>query len=141
MKFKLVKLKKSDPIFNSGFIFTNQKIINMNKKTSQNSEDGQLAARKKNEKAPAKGNVKMNSYNDKDLFKRYLKLFGDEPPFPPANIMKTLVKMKEDGTFEEKLDLVKDNKTKKIVNTIEKLSGEKMSLNHPFFDIDFDKDT
>ena len=27
MKVKWVKLKKSDPIFNSGFIFTNQKII------------------------------------------------------------------------------------------------------------------
>ena len=93
------------------------------------------------ENRKAKGNVKMNSYNDKDLFKRYLKLFGDNPPFPPEHIMKTLVKMKEDGTFKEKLDLVKDNKTKKIVNTIEKLSGEKMSLNHPFFDIDFDKDT
>ena len=85
--------------------------------------------------------MEMNSYKDKDLFKRYLKLFGDNPPFPPEHIMKTLVKMKEDGTFKDKLDLVKDNKTKKIVNTIEKLSGEKMSLNHPFFDIDFDKDT
>ena len=46
MKFKLVKLKKSDPIFNSGFIFTNQKIINMNTKTSQNSEDGQKGNKK-----------------------------------------------------------------------------------------------
>ena len=55
MKFKLVKLKKSDPTFNSGFIFTNPKIINRSIKTSQNSEDGQLAARKKNEKAPGRG--------------------------------------------------------------------------------------
>ena len=93
------------------------------------------------EKRQAKGNVKMNSYDDKDLFERYLKLFGDEPPFPPEHIMKTLVKMKEDGTFEEKLNLVKGKRTKKIVNTIEKISGEKMSLKHPFFDIDFDKDT
>ena len=93
------------------------------------------------ENRQAKGNVKMNSYNDKDLFKRYLKLFWDEPPFPPEHIMKTLVKMKEDGTFEEKLNLVKGKRTKKIVNTIEKISGEKMSLKHPFFDIDFDKDT
>ena len=89
----------------------------------------------------AKGNVKMDKNSDNDLFKRYLKLFGNEPPFPPEHIMKTLVKMKEDGTFEEKLDLVKGNKTKKIVSTIEKISGKKMSLNHPFFDIDFDKDT
>ena len=69
------------------------------------------------------------------LLKKYIELFGDEPPFPPENIMKTLVKMKEDGTFEEKLSLV-EGKTKKIVNTIEKISGEKMSLKHPFFDID-----
>ena len=68
----------------------------------------------------------MNSYSDKDLFKRYLKLFGDKPPFPPEHIMKTLVKMKEDGTFEEKLNLVKGKK-KKIVNTIEKISGKKCS--------------
>ena len=93
------------------------------------------------ENQQAKGNVKMDKNSDNDLFKRYLKLFGDEPPFPPEHIMKTLVKMKEDGTFEEKLNLVKGNKTKKIVNTIEKISGEKMSLKHPFFDIDFDKDT
>ena len=46
MKFKLVKLKKSDPIFNSGFIFTNQKIKNRNKSTSQNSEDEQKSSKK-----------------------------------------------------------------------------------------------
>ena len=92
-------------------------------------------------KHQAKGDIKMNRYSDKDLFKRYLKLFGDEPPFPPEHIMKTLVKMKEDGTFEKKLDLIKGDKTKKIVNTIEKISGEKMSPKHPFFDIDFEKDT
>ena len=79
----------------------------------------------------------MNSYDDKDLFERYLKLFGDEPPFPPEHIMKTLVKMKEDGTFEKKLDLIKGDKTKKL-NTIEN-SGEKMSPKHPFFDIDFER--
>ena len=92
-------------------------------------------------KYQAKGDIKMNSYSDKDLFKRYLKLFGDKPPFPPEHIMKTLVKMKEDGTFEKKLDLIKGDKTKKIVNTIEKISGEKMSPKHSFFDIDFEKDT
>jgi len=93
------------------------------------------------ENRQAKGNVKMDKNSDNDLFKRYLKLFGNEPPFPPEHIMKTLVKMKEDGTFEEKLNLVKGKGTKKIVNNIEKISGEKMSLKHPFFDIDFDKDT
>ena len=63
-------------------------------------------------KHQAEGNMEMNSYKDKDLFKRYLKLFGNEPPFPPEHIMKTLVKMKEDGTFEEKLNLVKGKRTK-----------------------------
>ena len=58
MKFKLVKLKKSDPIFNSGFIFTNQKIINMHTKTSQNSADGQKAARNRSGKSPSKGKSK-----------------------------------------------------------------------------------
>ena len=93
------------------------------------------------ENQQAKGNVKMDKNSDNDLFKRYLKLFGDEPPFPPEHIMKTLVKMKEDGTFEDKLNLVKGKRTKKSVNTIEKISGEKMSLKHSFFEIDFDKDT
>ena len=54
MKFKLVKLNKSKPIFNSGFILTNPKIINRSTKTSQNSEDGQKAARNRNGKAPRK---------------------------------------------------------------------------------------
>ena len=58
MKFKLVKLKKSDPIFNSGFIFTNPKIINRSKKTSHNSEDGQKAESNRIEKAPSKGRYK-----------------------------------------------------------------------------------
>ena len=66
------------------------------------------------ENQQAKGNVKMDKNSDNDLFKRYLKLFGNEPPFPPEHIMKTLVKMKEDGTFEKKLDLVKGNKIKKL---------------------------
>ena len=87
MKFKLVKLKKNDPIFNSGFIFTNQKIINRNKSTSKIVKMSKKQQQTKIEKRRV-GNVKMNSYDDKDLFERYLKLFGDEPPFPPEHIMK-----------------------------------------------------
>ena len=41
---------------------------------------------------------------DKNLLKEYIKYFGDKPPIPPDNIMRTLVKMKTDGTFEEKLE-------------------------------------
>ena len=58
MKFKLVKLKKSDTIFNSGFILTNPKIINRGTQTSQNSEDGQKAESTRIEKVPSKGRYK-----------------------------------------------------------------------------------
>ena len=44
----------------------------------------------------------MSEYDDEQLFQRYLELFGEEPPFPPKHIMKSLVRMKEDGTFEER---------------------------------------
>ena len=40
----------------------------------------------------------------KNLLEEYIKYFGDKPPIPPDNIMRTLVKMKTDGTFEEKLE-------------------------------------
>ena len=58
MKVKWVKLKKSDPIFNSGFMFTNRKIINRNMKTTHNSEDGQNAESNRIEKVPSKGRYK-----------------------------------------------------------------------------------
>ena len=48
--------------------------------------------------------------------------------------------MKEDGTFEEKLNLVKGKRTKNC-KYYRKNQWKKMSLKHPFFDIDFDKDT
>ena len=82
----------------------------------------------------------MSEYEDKDLFQRYLELFGEDPPFPPKHIMKSLVRMKEDGTFEEKLKILSGKKGQEITKDIEKKTGQKLSINHPIFDIDFDKD-
>ena len=82
----------------------------------------------------------MSEYDDEQLFQRYLELFGKEPPFPPKHIMKSLVRMKEDGTFEEKLEILSGEKGQEIKNDIEKKTGHKLSINHPIFDIDFDKE-
>ena len=73
------------------------------------------------------------------LLKKYIELFGDEPPLPPEHIMRSLVKMKEDGTFEQKMSVFETTVGKKAIKYIEEKSGEPMSLNHPIFDIDFDK--
>ena len=82
----------------------------------------------------------MSEYDDEQLFQRYLELFGEEPPFPPKHIMKSLVRMKEDGTFEEKLEILSGEKGQEIKNDIETKTGHKLSINHPIFDIDFDKE-
>ena len=36
------------------------------------------------------------------LLKKYIHYFGDKPPFPPKHIMESLVRMKDDGTFDKK---------------------------------------
>ena len=41
-----------------------------------------------------------------ELFKKYIHYFGDKQPFPPKHIMESLVRMKDDGTFDEKLKAV-----------------------------------
>ena len=82
----------------------------------------------------------MSEYDDEQLFQRYLELFGKEPPFPPKHIMKSLVRMKEDGTFDEKLEILSGEKGQEIKNDIETKTGQKLSINHPIFDIDFDKE-
>ncbi len=78
--------------------------------------------------------------DDKELLEEYISFFGDEPPIPPIHIMKTLVRMKKDGTFDEKMK--QKSKMEPLIKKIEELSEEKMSKDHPFFDIDFNrKDT
>ena len=67
-----------------------------------------------------------------ELFKKYIHYFGDKPPFPPKHIMESLVRMKDDGTFDAKLKAVSSIRGK-LKDKIEEASGEKMSINHPFF--------
>ena len=74
-----------------------------------------------------------------ELLKKYIYYFGDKPPFPPKHIMESLVRMKDDETFDEKLKAVSSLKGE-LKENIEEVSGEKMSINHPFFDEDFDKE-
>ena len=74
-----------------------------------------------------------------ELFKKYIHYFGDKPPFPPKHIMESLVRMKEDGTFDKKLKAV-SSISKKFREEIEEVSTEKISINHPFFNEKFDKE-
>ena len=53
--------------------------------------------------------------------------------------MESLVRMKDDGTFDKKLKAV-STVSDKFRGEIEDISGEKMSVNHPFFDEKFDKE-
>ena len=72
-----------------------------------------------------------------ELLKKYIHYFGDKPPFPPKHIMESLVRMKDDGTFDEKLKAVSSIKGK-LIDKIEEVSGEKTSIKHPIFDEKFD---
>ena len=67
-----------------------------------------------------------------ELLKKYIHYFGDKPPFPPKHIMESLVRMKDDGTFDAKLKAVSSIRGK-LKDKIEEASGEKMSINHPVF--------
>ena len=74
-----------------------------------------------------------------ELFKKYINYFGYKPPFPPKHMMESLVRMKDDGTYDKKLKAV-SSISDKVRSEIEEVSGEKMSINHPFFDEDFNKE-
>ena len=67
-----------------------------------------------------------------ELLKKYIHYFGDKPPFPPKHIMESLVRMKDDGTFDAKLKAVSSIRGE-LKDKIEETSEEKMSINHPFF--------
>ena len=77
----------------------------------------------------------MKIMDEKKLLEEYISFFGDEPPIPPIHIMKTLVKMKKDGTFDEKMK--QKPKMEPFIKKVEELYGEKMSMDHPFLDIDY----
>ena len=72
-----------------------------------------------------------------ELLKKYIYYFGDKPPLPPKHIMESLVRMKDDGTFDEKLKAVSSFRGE-LREKIEEVNGEKMSINHPIFDEKFD---
>ena len=72
-----------------------------------------------------------------ELLKKYIYYFGDKPPLPPKHIMESLVRMKDDGTFDEKLKAVSSLRGE-FREKIEEVSGEKISINHPIFDKRFD---
>ena len=74
-----------------------------------------------------------------ELLKKYIHYFGDKPPFPPKHIMESLVRMKDDGTFDKKLKAVSSLRGE-LKEKIEEVSGEKMSVNHPVFDEKLDKE-
>ena len=74
---------------------------------------------------------------EKELLKKYIYYFGNKPPFPPKQIMESLVRMKDDGTFDEKLKAVSSFRSE-LKEKIEEVSGEKMSINHPIFNEKFD---
>jgi len=67
-----------------------------------------------------------------ELLKKYIHYFGDKPPFPPKHIMESLVRMKDDGTFDAKLKAVSSIRGE-LKEKIEEANGEKMSINHTFF--------
>ena len=77
---------------------------------------------------------------EKELLKKYIYYFGKKPPFPPKQIMESLVRMKDDVTFDEKLKAVSSFRGK-LREKIEEVSREKISINHPIFDEKFDKKT
>ena len=75
---------------------------------------------------------------EKELFKKYIYYFGNKPPFPPKQIMESLVRMKDDGTFDKKLKAV--SQIGDIVRSkIETINKDRMTINHRFFDEKFDK--
>ena len=76
--------------------------------------------------------------DEKKLLEEYILLFGDEPPLPPVHIMKTLVDMKNTGTFDEKMEQIKPH-LDSFGKTIEDVTGVEFSLEHPYFEIDFSK--
>ena len=74
--------------------------------------------------------------DDKKLLSEYIKYFGDQPPFPPVQIMETLVEMKKNNTFDDALDKMSPH-VDTFRETVENVTGKPMNLENPFFDMDF----
>ena len=75
---------------------------------------------------------------EKELIEKYIYYFGNKPPFPPKHIMESLVRMKDDGTFDKKFKAVSQIGDK-VRSKIEKISKDRMTINHRFFDEKFNE--
>ena len=71
-----------------------------------------------------------------ELLKKYKLLFGENTSIPPEHIMETLVEMKENGSFNEKLKTIKENYPK-IKKIYKEETGYDLKPNSSIFDIDF----
>ena len=76
---------------------------------------------------------------DEEILKKYKLLFGENAPIPPDHIMETLVEMKEDGSFKEKLEKIREHYPD-IKKKYKDETGRDLTPDDPFFDIDFRKD-
>ena len=74
-----------------------------------------------------------------ELLKKYKLLFGEDAPIPPEHIMKSLVEMKEKGTFEKDVKAFAEIYPEAKEKFKEKF-GIELGPDDPFFDIDFEKD-
>ena len=73
-----------------------------------------------------------------NLLNQYIKYFGKDATIPPEHIMKTLVEMKEKGTYDSNMKVIK-KEFKSIKKKIEEKTGTKLDKDNPIFDVDFDK--
>jgi hypothetical protein len=76
---------------------------------------------------------------DEKLLKKYKLLFGENAPIPPDHIMQTLVEMKEDGSFQEKIEKINEHYPE-IKKKYKDETGRDLTPDDPLFDIDFRKD-
>ena len=75
---------------------------------------------------------------DEKLLKKYKLLFGESAPIPPDHIMETLVEMKEDGNFKEKIEKIREHYPD-IKKKYKDETGRDLTPDDPLFDIDFGK--
>ncbi len=76
---------------------------------------------------------------DKELLKKYKLLFGEDAPIPPEHIMRSLVEMKEKGTFKKNMNTFGEIH-QEVKDKFKEKFGRELTPNDPIFDIDFEKD-
>ena len=73
------------------------------------------------------------------LEKKYIKYFGEDSKIPPRHIMETLVEMKENGSYGNKMEIMFQNYDS-IKKRIENVTNEELTDKNIFFEIDFNKE-